>query len=346
MKKALTWCRILGKRQLKRPSIIAILLCMVILAISLRLISKDITASISVGFVSNDQAIAENLINHEGIIKFQEYSSKNELTSAVTDGSIQCGYVFDDNFTDRLLSNETTKLIELIEVPENIVSMLSNLVVTATVMDTFACEMLIEDVLNQDVFAGISSEDIEDLKNYYELYSSNGSTFSFDYNALYEDYKGSTNSINIFSYLVTPVRGIVAIFVFIISLTSGLSWYKDKTSNTYANIPLNKRPLLKLLNITIPTVIAMTTGYFSLLLAGICNNYIHEIFTMCAYGLLCIAFTYILSSIIGESIYCGLIPVFILGSIICCPIFFNLAHIIPAMKYLQNIFLPTYYFMF
>ena len=346
MKRTLAWCRILGKRQLKRPSFIAILLCMAILAISLRIISKDVTASISVGYVSNDAAIQDNLNAHEGIIKFKEYTSAEELKKAVSSSSIQCGYIFDDDFTDKLLESNTTELVELIEVPQNVISMLSNVVIIATVMDTMACEILVEDVLNQEIFAGISAEDIESLKNYYEMYSSNGSTFSFDYNALYEDYKGSSNSINIFSYLVTPVRGIVAIFVFIIALTSGLSWYKDKNNNTYANIPLSKRPFLKLLNISIPTVIAMFTGFLSLLLAGICDNYLDEIFTMSIYGLLCIVFTYILSSIFNEYIYCGLIPVFILGSIICCPIFFNLANIIPAIKYLQNIFMPTYYFIF
>ena len=146
--------------------------------------------------------------------------------------------------------------------------------------------------------------------------------------------------------VIVAILGIVAIFVFIIALTGGLSWFKDKNSNTYANIPLNKRPSLKLLIISIPTVIAMLSGYLSLLLAGICSNYLYELFTMFAYGLLCIIVTYILSSVVNEHIYCGLIPVFILGSIICCPIFFNLANLIPAMKYLQNIFLPTYYFMF
>ena len=346
MKRTLTWCKLLGKRQLKRPSFIAILLCMAILAIFLRCISKDVTASISVGYLSNDKAIQNNLNSHDGIIKFKEYASAEDLKDAVSSSSIQCGYIFEDDFTDKLLKSDTTKLIELVEVPQNVVSMLSNVVIIATVMDTMACEILIDDVINQEVFAGISDEDIQSLKNYYQLYSSNGSTFSFDYNALYDDYKGSSNSINIFSYLVTPVRGIVAIFVFIIALTSGLSWYKDKNNNTYANIPLSKRPFLKLLNISIPTVIAMFIGYFSLLLAGICDNYLDEIFTMSIYGLLCIVFTYILSSIFNEYVYCGLIPVFILGSIICCPIFFNLANIIPAIKYLQNIFLPTYYFMF
>lgn len=346
MKKSITWCRILGKRQLKRPSLIAVLLCMVILSISMRIISKDVSASISVGYVTNDSTIKTSLDEHQGLISFQEYSSKEELTTQVTTGAIQCGYVFKENFSEKLLNGENRKLVELIETPENIVSQLSNLVILATIMDTAALDLLVEDVLNQNFFENVTENDIETLRGYYENYSSNGSTFAFDYDALYEDYQGSSDKINIFEYLVTPVRGIVAIFVFIISLTGGLSWFKDKNSNTYTNIPLVKRPLLKLLIISIPTVIAMLAGYISLLVAGICSNFLYELFVMVAYGMICIVFTYILSSIIHEHIYCGLIPVYILGSIICCPIFFNLATLIPAFRYLKLLFLPTYYFMF
>ncbi len=346
MKKTITWCRILTKRQLKRPSLIAVLLCMVVLAITMRILSKDVTASISVGFVTTDKSIEETLLKHEGLLHFEKYDTKDKLLSAVTSSDVQCGYVLKDDLYDSLVKGENKRIIELIETPENIVSLLSNLVMIGTIMDISACNLLVDDVLNQDFFVNVDKDDIIKLREYYEKYSTNSSTFSFDYNALYEDYTGSKATINIFEYLVTPVRGIVAIFVFIIALTGGLSWFKDKNSNTYANIPLTKRPFLKLLIISIPTIIAMVAGSLSLLVAGICNNYLYELFTMLAYGILCIIVTYALSSVTNEHIYCGLIPVFILGSIICCPIFFNLANIIPPMKYLQNLFLPTYYFMF
>ena len=101
MKKSITWCLILGKRQLKRPSLIAVLMCMVILAISMRIMSKDITASISVGFVTKDDTLKENLLAHEGLISFEEYSTKDDLLNAVSSSSIQCGYIFNDDFTDR-----------------------------------------------------------------------------------------------------------------------------------------------------------------------------------------------------------------------------------------------------
>ncbi|MBQ2981152.1 MAG: hypothetical protein IJD58_03390 [Lachnospiraceae bacterium] len=346
MKKIITWCGILTKRQLKRPSLIAVLLCMVVLSITMRVMSKDVTASISVGFVTTDENIEDNLLNHKGLLHFEKYDTRDELLSAVSSSTIQCGYVLKDDFYDSLVNGNNKKLIELIETPENIISLLSNLVMIGTIMDVSACNLLVDDALNQDFFVNVDEDDIIKLREYYEKYSTNDSTFSFDYNALYEDYTGSKSTINIFEYLVTPVRGIVAIFVFIIALTGGLSWFKDKNSNTYANIPLTKRPFLKLLIISIPTIIAMLAGYFSLLVAGICNRYLYELFTMLAYGMLCIIVTYILSSVTNEHIYSGLIPVFILGSIICCPIFFNLANIIPPMKYLQNLFLPTYYFMF
>lgn len=346
MKKILVWCGLFVKRQLKRPSMIFILLFMVIMSAALRLMSMDITAGMQVGFyINEDSDIINSLTSHDGMIKFISYDSRDALEADVKSGSLQCGYVFSDDFYDSIISGQYKKVIELIEPPENVTSLLSNVIMLATVMENMASHMLVTDAISQDFFANISDSEFDKLKETYDLYASNGSTFSFDYNALYEDYTGSSKTINIFSYLITPVKGIVAIFVFVTSLTGGASWFKDNDSFSYANIPLNKRPALKLLVIAIPTIMAATAGYISLIVAGIAENPLHELYVMVVYSLLCIVFSYVLTAIVRENLFLALIPVFILGSVVCSPIFFNLANLIPAMKILQNLFMPSIYFM-
>lgn len=345
MKKAFFWCKIFIKRHLKRPSMIFILLCMMVLSVTLRLMSKDITTTMTVGFYTDDTLISQSLSDHKGMIKFEKYNSTDLLRNDVSSNKLQCGYIFKDGFRNSFLQGDKINSIRLLTPPENIASLLSNVIIMATVMESTACDMLLEDVLSMDFFENINDADLQKLSEEYKKYATNGSTFAFDYDALYNDYTGSSSTINISDYLVTPVRGIVAIFVFIVALTGGLTWYKDKSSFTYANIPLNKTPFIKLLVIATPTVIAMTAGYVSLILAGICTNPTKELYVMTMYGIICIIVTYLLSTILNESIYCGLIPVFILGSVICSPIFYNLANLIPAMEILQKCFLPTYYFM-
>ena len=167
MKKSITWCLILTKRQLKRPSLIAVLLCMVILSISMRVISKDVSASISVGFVTKDSSVKKSLLAHEGLLKFKEYNSDEALTKAVSAGSIQCGYLIQDDFTECIKEGENKDLIELVTSPDNIVSTLSNLVITATIIENTACELLIDDILNQSFFKNLGDEDVKQIQEYY-----------------------------------------------------------------------------------------------------------------------------------------------------------------------------------
>lgn len=352
MKRAFIWCYIFGKRQLKRASTLVILIAMLLLTIALSAMSKTMTASVDIGFYIPDNEgstvmtnIKNGLISHEGIINFISYSSAETLADDVMSGTVQCGYIFDEAFSDNIAKNNVKKMVELVEPPENTISLLSNVVILATVMEHSAIEMLVEDILAQDFFVNVSDEALESLREDYNTFSTNGSTFAFDYDTLYEDYKGSSDSIDIAPYLVTPVKGIIAIFIFVSALTGGVGWFNDSDSSIYANIPLKKCHLIRLLTIAIPTFFTSLMGYISILTVGIYTNAAYELFAIFVYGALCVLFSCIFSYITKKNVYCSLIPVFILGSVVCCPIFFNLGNLIPSLKLLQNIFLPTYYFM-
>ena len=325
---------------------------MLLLTIGLRIMSTSITASVDVGFYmhnTNDDImnnIKNGLENHEGLLHFMFYTSKEQLETDVTSGKLQCGYSFSSDFSEKIVVNNTKKLIELIETPDNIISLLGNLVIMATVIENTACDMLIEDILAQDFFVNVPDEDLIALKDNYNKFATNGSTFAFDYDTMYEEYKGSTAEIDIAPFLNTPVRGIIAIFVFVSALTGGVAWFNDTDSAVYGNIPLIKRHAIRLLTITIPTILVAIMGFISVI--TVCNTGSHplkELYTMVIYSCLCIIFSFILSYITKKNIYSALIPVFILGSVVCCPIIFNLGNLIPSLKFLQNLFLPTYYLM-
>ena len=353
MKKISFWCFTFSKRQLKRGSTLFILSFLILMGIILRIVSTEFTVQIDVGFfmedISNNNdsiaGIADGLTDHDGLIHFVQYSSKEQLQKDVQAGHIQCGYAFVSDFYESLSEGNSRKLVTLIEAPDNSISILSNIVLFSIVMENMASDILIEDTISQDFFENVPAADIEALRTAYKEFTSNGSTFAFDYDTLYEDYKGSSKSMDVFSFLITPVRGIVAIFIFITALAGGISWFNDREEATLANIPLNKQPFIKLMIISIPTILTAIAGYICLIVSGVCNNPLHELYVIGIYMILCIIFTYILTAIIGKNIFSALIPVFILGSVICCPIFINLANLIPAMKILQKLFLPTYYFI-
>lgn len=355
MKKIFTWYFIFTKRQLKRISTIFILSAMLLLTIGLKIMSTDITASMDIGFYINESDtdtimsdIENGLETHEGLLNFLSYTSKEQLEADVSSGKLQCGYIFSDDFSEKIVKNNTRNLVTLIETPDNIISLLGNLVIMATVIENTACDMLIEDILDQDFFVNVPEQDLSELRDTYNKFATNGSTFAFDYDTMYEDYKGSSDKIDIAPFLATPVRGIIAIFVFISALTGGVAWFNDEDGAIYANIPLRKRHGIRLLTIAIPTILAGVMGYISIVTALKSDtgfSPIKELYTMVIYSILCFVFSFVLSYAAKKNVYCALIPVFILGSVVCCPIIFNLGNLIPSLKFLQHLFLPTYYLL-
>ena len=360
MKKAFVWYFIFTKRHLKRISTIFILLAMLLLTVAMKMISTTMTISVDVGFFMEDlhsdntdtvsyeviHNISNALENHDGLIHFIAYSSDETLRHDVETGNIQCGYVLGSSLYNSVTTGNTKNLVELIETPENSISLLADIVILATIMEHSACDILIEDILAQDFFTNISSDDLETVRTAYNTFASNGSTFSFDYSTLYDEYKGSSNTLDISSYLITPVRGVIAIFIFISALTGGVSWFNDSDSTLYANIPPRKHHRLRLMTIAIPTFLSFAMGYISTIAIGLSTDYGYELLALAAYALMCILFTYALSYLTPKNIFCALIPVFILGSVVCSPIFFNIGNLIPTMRFLQNLFLPTHYFIF
>lgn len=302
----------------------------------MRYIPTSIDASINIGYCMNTSYddISQSLSSHEGLLVFMPYADVSTLSDDVASGAIQCGYVFGDDLD----------ILDCYSTPDNAISLLSDVVLLSIIMSHSADDMLIDDILSQRYFSNMTTEDIDYIRHTYETYAIGDKTFSFDYRALYDDYKGSSSLVNIAPYLITPMRGTIAIFIFIAALAAGVGTYRDIDCHIYANIPLRKRPYLRLLNISIPAISSGILGLIGIITVGISDHILYECFAMLAYALLCTIFCFGLTYLLRDNIYFSMIPVFILGSVICCPIFFNLGNIIPTIKILQQLFLPTYYF--
>lgn len=332
MRKCIIWLYLMTKRQLKHISTIVILTCMFFTIFAISFIPNTINSSIHVGYyISKDNplyhTLSEEFNTHTGSIVFSSYDNINDMEKDILAGTLQSGYAFDKNMSK----------IRSIHPKDSATSMLSNIVILAMIMEHTADDMLIDDILNQRFFPDVTDSDLEYMRSVYYKYATNDSTFSFDYKTLYDEYNGGSHTVNISSYIATPARGLIAILIFISALAAGLNSYSD------ANIPLRRQPLLRLLNISIPVFLATIIGLAGIVIVGLCNNIFYEIFALSAYAIGCILICLLLSYVVNKYIFTTLIPVFILGSIVCCPIIFNLGNIIPAIKIIQHLFPPTYY---
>ncbi|NLL93747.1 MAG: ABC transporter permease [Clostridiales bacterium] len=340
MKKFFTWFYYLSKRQFKNWLFIILLLIMPLCAFGLRQVSIGIESTIKIGIVDEDNSVLSSdfisgLSEHSSIIGYTIYDNTASMEKAVLNGSVQCGYTILQGFENRVLNNSRVGLIRVYTKPESSISFLSNEIIFAKVFELCGYPALVKDIDEFNAFSNISDDEWASLKNSYETYLTNGKTFSFDYTNGDID---KTSSISITDYIKTPVRGIVALLIFLAALAGGFNYIKDKNSGFGWKMCIY--------DTAIPVFFCNISGIISLYIVGISGNITKEAATLLCYSLIVISFTCILSTLIKNlAIYCATIPIFVMGSIVCSPIFFNLSTFIPAMKVLQMFFMPTYYFL-
>lgn len=342
MKHFFTWFYYLTKRQLMNVFFVLILLLIPISALGINYLSKNLEASITIGVADNDNTeISEHFVNtlttKKGIVSIIKYDDTTSMEKDILENKLQCGYVVSDGFEEKIFSNSNEKLLEVYTTPNNTFCVLSNEIMFADIFKELGYYTLLNDLEKTNIFSNITDTEYNSLKETYNTYLSGGKTFNFNFNTTNGVYVASGN-IDIISYVKTPVRGIIAVFIFIAGLAGGFTYLKDKKNGFKIRMCLY--------DISIPVVLACASGLISIYIVGINSILFSEIITLFLYGVLVTLFVTLLTKILSKAtIYCSTIPIFALGSMICCPIFVNLSTFLPFMKVIQFIFLPSYYFI-
>ena len=99
--------------------------------------------------------------------------------------------------------------------------------------------------------------------------------------------------------------------------------------------------------IMIPTVLFGICEVLTIFISGNAAAPGKELCGMLIYIILITVFCFILISVVRKSkILSACIPVILLCSLIFCPVFINADIYIPAIKYVQKLFMPYYYLKF
>lgn len=344
MKKFFVWFYYLSKRQFKNIFFLLILLLLPMIGLYANKAASSFSVTISIGIYDDDKSIVSSqFISHlktestNSIVEFVEYKDSDSLESAVLEGKVQCGYTLEKGFEKKLTNSQYSKLITVSKKPEGSIAALSNELMFSKLFKDLGYYTMIKDLDNSNVFTNVSDEELNTLKsNYYSIMDSDR-TFHFNYSTSNGVFIASGN-MDAHAYIETPARGIIAIFIFISGLAGGFTYLKDK-KNLFGRT-------LHVCDIMIPVFFSTISGGICLLACGIFRNIFSEISTLILYAIIVTLFVYILTIVLKHpTIYCSTIPIFSLGSIVCCPVFFNLANILPFMKAVQMFFIPTYYFL-
>lgn len=346
--KLLNYFLIFCKRLQNKPSFLFIILLIPISSFLIMHFSRTETTGVNVVIYADDSdtlssEMEKYLLDFEGIINFESVNSAGEVYDLVKTRKADCGYIFPKDLTERLADNVKLGAIESVSSPGSTMTAVANEFVITAFTNAYSYDLLKEYTLNSEDFAGYDETEIDHkLRAYYEKYLISGDTFSFEYENEHDNYVGEIDIIP--ELLIHSACGICALFIFISALAGGLTVYKDKSMGIFSVFKPFSKALLQYMDIFAPTMICGMAALISIMIMEGLHDLPIDILKTMGYIFLCSGFCFVLKLIIPSPvIYASSLPVWIIGSIIFCPVFIDIPALIPKLTTFKYLFLPTYY---
>lgn len=274
--------------------------------------------------------------------------SEQQVKEEVASRRAECGYVFGAGLRERLERNDFKRVIRVYSAPSTVAARLSAEVVFSWLMELYDQELLVNYVEQGPVFAqealsgaAAGKSPAHQAEECYEKWLHNGSTFAFvsEYSgdSRLEEASGAGNGI-------FPVRGIVAVYLFLVGLYGAVMNLNDEKKGLFLAIPYQVRLACRMASLAAPVALAGLSGLAALWSGGCLTRPGKELLAMAGYLAAVVVCSWILCRIApGAEVLCGLIPCFLVGSLLFCPVILDVGRYIPALAPVQRLFLPWYY---
>lgn len=377
MKKYLIWFSLLMKRMIKIPAFVLMLTGLFIITMAVSKLEQGERSESAVGVMIEakagqdlskaheewNQSFISLLYEQEGILSFQVYEDKKMLMQDVEKGLLDCAFVLPHDLQDRINEGTWQDTVILYSSSESVVMQIAKERIVAAVFTLYSEESYVNYVKNITDFdlAQTSESDREEIitfaKNAYESHLLDGSTFSLIYNGSSYGENRSDGSNDNDSEIhkserqaaaaVFPLRGILAVCIFLSGMCGLLVDWKDRQEKRFRRIVPDR--ITTMANVFVPTI--YTTGVSLAVL--FCTNQItglggivRELFRLLIYQFLIVAYCSIIRLILRkQELVAAAIPIFTLGCIVCCPVWIRLAVYIPVFRVLEKLFPATYYLL-
>ncbi len=352
IKNGLTWYLLLTKRLLKKPSFWAVLLLVPVMVFGLGLAAQEEAHILRIAVYAEPSSdplgsrIIEELEDLDGVVEYTVCGSEGELRREVALSQADAGYILPaeltgmmeaylagrknelpyDGYLISVIANEDTIQLQLAR--EQFFSVLY------PYLSELAAEQF---TLEQKEFAGLNEDYVrEQIRGLYREERVEDSIFRFAYGTDAPAIDPDQNS-----YLMTPVRGMLSVFVFFTGLTMGMYLMRDRKAGMFQWVRYGKKPLYYWLSILAGTVLGGIAAYLGLWISGTFTEWQGELPRMALLVLASAGFSGILCQLVRNmAVYGAILPLLVLLSVVLCPVFVAF-HGLGILKAL----LPPYFYL-
>ena len=336
----LLWCGLLTKRLLRRPAYLAVLLLIPLFALALALFSRQESGVLSVALVLEDpddpaaRAAADRLTAGESILRCKEYENADEARDAVRTGRADAAWIFSEDYEkklDRFARRGRADAVTVIEREDNVLLRLAREKLFAAMYPetSFA---LFSSFLDEEL--GAEEPDRSTRLRYYASGATAEKVLRFE-----TVEGGETDTEG--SYLIAPLRGIMALLLVLCGMASGLYCYQEERGGSFIWLSARRRRWLPLLSHCTAIAPAALAALAAMALAGITVSFGRELLLMLLYVPATALFCELLRCLCPrEEHYGTLIPVLTAAMLVLCPVFLDLGLLRPLGQ-----LLPPYWYL-
>lgn len=361
MKRAAMWFFLSCKRYMRKWSFLLILLLLPIGVLAAgqaqKKGSQDVNIAISVeesGENALGDALADSLVNrprgeNAGMFRFYLCRDEEEVKAEVASRRAECGYVVYAGLKKKLDAKSYKRSIGVYSAPSTVAASLSTETVFAALMKIYDGELLSDYVAENELFGPLGTaggkareEAAAQAEELYGKWLNNGSTFRFQYQ--FQDQEGGSRDLDGTQADVFPVRGLVAVYVFITGLYGAVVMCSDEERGLFLPLSYGYRVPCRVASMAAPAVMVSISGLLALWAGGVMTSLPREAAVMAGYCGVVIASAWILRLVCRRpQVLCCIIPFLVIGSLVFCPVFVDAGRFFPGLDQVGRLFPPWYY---
>lgn len=348
MLRTLLWIYLLLKRQLKNIPVLILLVLIPVVAFVVMHVSalnSSDTVRIALYVEDTDQTAVDTvsiLVAGDYSYEFYLADSKKQLMSDISRDKAECGYIFTSNLTQQLDSKDYDGCIKCIYDSSSYSAMSGNEIVFSALFKVYAKQVAVNYVSNSDIFEDIRVDAISSIRNQYSDYLESNETFHLEILSLDES-DGVGNYQTIEEQTETfPTRKILVILIYIAGMFGSVQYYMDKEKGSFITLPYGYRALGLPLYSCINALVFSVSAEVTLVIIGESDG-VRGAAVMLGYVLAVTLFSWALALLLGNARrMITLIPLLVIACLVMCPVFVNVAGVLPIVKYVRYLLLPYY----
>lgn len=343
IRKMVIWYWLLHKRLWRKPGFLIVMCVVPCLVAGLRMAASEDRGMMTIAVYAADAEnpvtaqILEGISKEQGAIRYLFSESEEEAREAVMSADANMAWIFADDLDEIVERSAESGRIE---------PMVTTVVQEENVLMTFAREKLCSELypaLSKAVYKAYVRNEVhggenateEELLNAYEAVKVEGTLFE----EVHAD--GSIGTEEESNYLLSPLRGILALWLVLCGLAASMYFMQDEKDGLLSRVPVSSRiyhawgfHLAVILDAAVIMLVALWA-------AGLFAGWRREIASMLLLVLSATVFCNIVRLLCYTKEHLGIVmPVLLILMMVFCPVFISIKQ---QQMFFTNLLPPTYY---